>query len=280
MLRRLVRAGRHRPHRRRLVAVARHEAEKGLDRVERLFVAVDEPVDEAGDLRVQLPAAQRLAVHLLADRHRHEPLAGDGHDGALPHDAEIGHARVPGGRAVAHAEHRRRPRRFAEAAVLGRAVRQQVPHAERAHVVGNPGAGAFAEEYHRQAPLGRRALHLPDLLHVRGGRGCALYGEIVGDDDNLAPVDAAVAGQLSVAGRVGAVGGNRGGREQARFQKAALVQQIVDPLARVQDACIASALEPRLAAHAERLFPALLVLLVKLLVAHLSRHPAARRRNG
>ena len=80
-------------------------------------------------------------------------------------------------------------------------VAQQRAHAARAHVVGHARAGGLAEEDERQAALRGHALHVRDLAAVgRAARG-AHHGEVVGDDGDLAAVDAAEAGDLAVGRR-------------------------------------------------------------------------------
>ena len=153
---RLVRAGRHRLLGRRLHAVRRQIGEKPLHRVERLLVGVHRQVGEARDAGQQLPAAELLGVHRLADRDRGDVGARDRHHRALAHHHEIRHRGIPGRGAVALAQQRRHPRRLAQALVLGRVLREDRA-ARGAHAVGHARAGGFAEEDERHAVLARGA---------------------------------------------------------------------------------------------------------------------------
>ena len=152
---RLVRAGRHRVLGRRLHRVRRQVGKKPLHRVERLLVGVHGQVREPGDAGQQLPAAQLLRIHRLADRERGDVGARDRHDRALAHHHEIRHRGIPGRGAVALAQQRRHPRRLAQALVLGRVLGEDGA-ARGAHAVGHARAGGFAEQHERHAAAGTR----------------------------------------------------------------------------------------------------------------------------
>src|SRR3546814_16542479 len=62
------RAFRHRRGRRQLAIVARHVAEEGADGGHRLLVGIDEMIDQPRLLGMDTPAAESLAIDLLADR--------------------------------------------------------------------------------------------------------------------------------------------------------------------------------------------------------------------
>ena len=89
--------------------------------------------------------------------------------------------------------------------VLRRIVAEQRAHAARAHVVGHARAGGLAEEHERQPALRGDALHVRDLAAVGGRRRGAHHREVVGDDGDIAAVDAAEAGDLAVGGRAVAI---------------------------------------------------------------------------
>ena len=221
---------------------------------------------------MQTPAPQLLRVDLLADRHRNQPFAGDGHDRALPHHVEVGHAAIPGRRAIAHAQYARRPGAFAQPCILVRVAAKQGSHADPTHIVWDAGAGGFAEIDHRDAALLGSALHLRDFLHIRSGRRCTLHREIVCNDSGFTPLNASVAGNLAVRrGLVSIFWKERRGK-QARFDEGIGIEQIVDAFARIHDACIAPALEFGFATHGECHLTTLIVLHVKFVGRHSEFH--------
>ena len=98
-----------------------------------------------------------------------------------------------------------------------------MPHAARAHGVGQARAGRFADDHQRHAALGRGALHVPDFLAVGARWSSALHGEVVDDDGDVAAVDLAEAGDLAVGRRfVGLLGIDARGAEQARLDERVL----------------------------------------------------------
>ena len=70
----------------------------------------------------------------------------------------------------------------------------------------------------RHATLGGGALHMGDLLAVGGAGRSPHDGEVVDDEGDVAAVDAGIAGDLAVGGRLVAVfGENAGGSRRVRF---------------------------------------------------------------
>ncbi len=106
--------------------------------------------------------------------------------------------------------------------------------AERYDAFLDPGTAGVVEADHRRADLGREVHDLAHLLGHHFAERAAEDGEVLGEDEDLAPVDRAVAGHHRVAPGpallhvevVGAVAD-----EGVDLLERAGVEQLVDPLA-------------------------------------------------
>ena len=163
--------------------------------------------------------------------------AGDGDRRAFLHHREIGEAHEPRRRAERRPERGGGERRLAHAPELRVVVAEQLPHAARAHRVGQPRAGRFADDDERHAALGGGALHVRDFLAVGRAGGRAFHREVVDDDRDVAAVDPAVARDLAVGRRlVGLLGIDAGSAEKPGFDERVLVEQAAR-CARARSAC-------------------------------------------
>ena len=255
----LARSRRHVAHRRRFHVVARQVAEEGADGVESFLVRIDDHVDLPCRLGMQFPATELLQIDRLADGAADQARTRHSHGRTTPHHCEVRAADQPGRRSEREAERRRRPGRIPHALELRDVVAEQRAHAARAHRVRQPRAGRLADEHDRHAAFRAGPFDLSDLLAV--GRACRrpLDGEVVDDERDVAVVDFGVSRDFAVGRRrVMIVRVDARGAEQAGLEKTAFVDEIFDPLARVQLARIAALGELLLAAH-RQCFPSALL---------------------
>ena len=178
-------------------------------------------------------AAQFLELDFLAGDRLDHLGAGDEHvRGLLDHEDEVGHGRRVDGAAGAGAH---------DHADLGdHAGALDVAHedvavgTERDDALLDPGATGVVQADHRSADLGGQVHHLAHLLGHDFAERAAEDGEVLGEDEDLAAVDRAVAGDHRVAPGpallhlelVGAVAD-----EGVELLERAGVEQLVDPLA-------------------------------------------------
>ena len=202
---------------------------------------------------MQLAAAELLGGDDLADRGLHERRAAE-EDRALVADdhglvAHRGHVRAAGG---ARAEHGgdlrdalgRHPRLVEEDAPEVVAVGEDLVLHRQERAAGVDEVDA------RQPVLERDLLRAQVLLDRQRVVGAALDGRVVADDHHVAAVHESDAGDDAGAGRLAAVQA-LGGQRRDLEERAALVEQPVDAIARQQLAAGDVALAGRLGA-AER----------------------------
>ena len=262
----LVRAGREelaqrRSHRRsgssagsttrRLLQVVRRQERQQVAHVleARLLVGRDEG-GHAGLGGVAHGAAELLERDLLAGDRLHHVGPGDEHVRRLAdHEDEVGHGRrvdgAAGARSEDHADLRHDARRqhvaVEDAAVAG----------QRDHALLDAGAGAVVEADDRRADLEGEVHQLVDLLGEHLAERAAEDGEVLAEDEHLAAVDRAPAGDDTVgvgplleARGVGPVAG-----QQVELLERAGVEQVLDPLAGEQLALGVLALDRPLASR-------------------------------
>ena len=212
---------------------------------QRVGVVVGEVVDDARLARVHVTAAEVLRADDLAGGRLHQRRSAE-EDRALllDDDGLVGHRRHVGAAGRARAHHR---------GDLRDALRREVGLVEEdpaevvavgEHLVLHRQEGAAAvDEVDAGQPVDPGHLLRPEVLLDRDGVvGAALDGGVVGDDDALAAADPADAGDDAGRGDgVGTVGvavhPGRGQRAQLQ-ERAARVEQPVDPLAREQLAAV------------------------------------------
>ena len=176
--------------------------------------------------------AELLERHLFAGDRLDHVGTGDEHVRLLPdHEDEVGHGRRVDGAA------RARPEDHAD---LGHHAGRQHVAVEDAAVAGqgddaflDAGAGAVVQADHRRAHLERQVHQLVDLLGEHLTQRATEHREVLAEDEHLATVDRAPAGDDAVgvrplfqAGGVGAVAG-----QQVELLERAGVEQVVDALA-------------------------------------------------
>src|SRR5439155_10801522 len=130
---------------------------------------------------------------------------------------------------------------------------------EADHALLDAGAGAVVEADHGRADAGGHVHDLVDLLGEHLTQGSAEHGEVLGEDEDLAAVDGAPAGDDAVG--VGPLGepAEPGPvtSEQVELDEAAVVEQVLGPLAGGHLAPLVLALDGALGPGVVRLFLAL-----------------------
>ena len=208
------------------------ERQQEADVVEAGPLVVGDEGGHAGLRGVALGAAQLLEGDLLAGHRLHHVRAGDEHvAGLADHEDEVGHGRAVDRAAGAgpedHADLGGDPGRLdvapEDAAVGG----------EADHALLDAGAGAVVEADDRRPHREGQVHELVDLLGEDLAQRAAVDGEVLGEDEHLAPVDRPPPGDHPVgvgpvlqARRGGAVAG-----QLVQFVEGAVVEQVLDPLA-------------------------------------------------
>ena len=232
-----------------LQVVGGQERQQEADVVEAGLLVVGH---EGGDARlggVALGAAQLLEGDLLAGHRLHHVGAGDEHvRGLADHEDEVGHGRAVDGAAGARAEDHADLRGHARG--LDVAVEDAAVAGEADHALLDAGAGAVVEADDRRADRQRQVHELVDLLGEDLAEGAAEDGEVLREDEHLAAVDGAPAGDDTVGvgpllepGRRRAVAG-----QLVELVEGAVVEQVLDPLAGQQLALAVLALDGTLGA--------------------------------
>ena len=189
-----------------------------------------------GDARLRVVAhrpAQLLELDFLAGHRLDHFRAGDEHvRGLFDHEDEVGHRRRVDGAAGAGAHDQADLRDHAGA--LDVADEDVAVGAERDDALLDPGAAGVVDADHRRPDLGGEVHHLAHLLRHHLAEAAAEDGEVLGEDEDGAAVDRAVAGDDGVAPGpfllhlevVGAVAD-----EGVELLEGAGVEQLLDPLA-------------------------------------------------
>ena len=189
-----------------------------------------------GDARLRVVAhrpAELLELDLLAGHGLDHFRAGDEHvRGLFDHEDEVGHRRRVDGAAGAGAHDHADLRDHARA--LDVADEDVAVGAERDDALLDPGAAGVVDADHRRPDLGGEVHHLAHLLRHHLAEAAAEDGEVLGEDEDGAAVDRAVAGDDGVAPGpfllhlevVGAVAD-----EGVELLEGAGVEQLLDPLA-------------------------------------------------
>ena len=190
-----------------------------------------------GDARLRVVAhrpAELLELDFLAGHGLDHFGAGDEHvRGLFDHEDEVGHRRRVDGAAGAGAHDQADLRDHAGA--LDVADEDVAVGAERDDALLDPGAAGVVDADHRRPDLGGEVHHLAHLLRHHLAEAAAEDGEVLGEDEDGAAVDRAVAGDDGVAPGpfllhlevVGAVAD-----EGVELLEGARVEQLLDPLAR------------------------------------------------
>ena len=196
-------------------------------------------------------------VTLFAGHGLHHVGAGDEHvRGVLDHEHEVGHGggvdRAAGARAHDHADLRDDARR------LHVAVEDAAVAVEADDALLDAGAGAVVDADDRGPDLEGQVHQLVDLVGEDLAERAAEHGEVLREDEDLAPVDRAPAADDAVG--VGAVvearlGGPAG--QQVELVERARIEQEVDALAGEQLAPVVLALPRSVGAGSDGLFLAL-----------------------
>ena len=241
-----------------LEVVGREEAQQLLHRVERLVLAVAHEGRHARLGCVAAGAAEVLEGDLLAGHRAHHVGAGDEHVRLLAnHEDEVGDRRAVDGTARARPEDHRYLRHHARGAHV---AREDAPVGVEAHdPLLDTRPGAVVQTDHRR-PGGDGKVH--DLVDLGGehlAQGAPEDGEVLREDEHLAAVDRAPAGDDAV--RVGplaqaALSGPVAG-QHVEFVEGPRVQQVVDALAGQELALGVLALHGPLGAGVPGLFLAL-----------------------
>ena len=220
--------------RRRLEVVRGQEAEQVAGVLEAALLVLG---GEVGDARLRVVAhrpAQLLELDFLAGHGLDHFRAGDEHvRGLFDHEDEVGHRRRVDGAAGAGAHDQADLRDHAGA--LDVADEDVAVGAERDDALLDPGAAGVVDADHRRPDLGGEVHHLAHLLRHHLAEAAAEDGEVLGEDEDGAAVDRAVAGDDGVAPGpfllhlevVGAVAD-----EGVELLEGAGVEQLLDPLAR------------------------------------------------
>jgi len=226
------------PPRRRLAAVVRDVGQKLLDPRDAVAVVLHQQIGHAGALDVLLGAAQLLQGGVDAHLGTQQLGPGDHHAGIAGHGHEVADRAQVGVAADAQPHHRDHDGHLA-------AQRHQI--GELGIVVGalgadlllEPGAGALGEDHQGEALLLHQSLEagefpLADLAH-----GAAAEGHVVGRHRHPTAVHLAVTHHDAVArglAGLGVPGQLTLPRQRRQFQKAAGIEQQIDPLPRRQQA--------------------------------------------
>ena len=219
--------------RRRLEVVGGQEAEQVADVLEAALLVLGGEVGDAGLRVVAHRPAQLLELDLLAGHRLDHFRPGDEHvRGLFDHEDEVGHRRRVDGAAGAGAHDQADLRDHAGA--LDVADEDVAVGAERDDALLDPGAAGVVDPDHRRADLGGEVHHLAHLLRHHLAEAAAEDGEVLGEDEDGAAVDRAVAGDDGVAPGtpflhlevVGAVAD-----EGVELLEGAGVEQLLDPLA-------------------------------------------------
>ena len=244
-----------RQHRRALLAVRGEEREVLPDARDALLVVGHLDVADAGLAAVDARAAELLLRDVLADRRAHEMRPGQRHRAAaLDHRDEVGEARDVGGAGGARAHQRGDLRDHPAHHHL---LAEQVAGAgeQRADRLLDARARGVEQPHERHALLQRQLAQARDLQLAGHPHRAGHHREVVGADAGHPAVDAAVAGDHPVGGRVAAVHRALGEvrlRMDAQLGERALVDQQRDPLARGQLAGGVLARDPLLPAAEPR----------------------------
>ena len=209
-------------------------------------------VRDARRARVRIGAAERLHRHVFVRHRLHDVRPGHEHvRRAARHVDEVRDRRRIHGAAGARTEDRRDLRNHAR---RERVAQEDVGvPAERDDAFLNARAAGVVEADDRRAVPHRQVHDLADLLGERLGERAAEHGEVLREDVDEPPVDAAVAGDDAVAVVLLVLEAEVRGAvddEPVELDEGALVEQEVEPLARRQlalgvlrlDALLAAAL--------------------------------------
>ena len=184
----------------RVVEVVRgQEAEQLANHGEALAVVVRHEVGDAGDLVVRGGAAERVLGDVLVGDGLDDVGAGDEHvAGFGGHQGEVG----DGGRVDRAAGARAEDRRDLRDDAGGQGVAQEDVGVagERDDALLDARAAGVVEADDGRADAHRHVHDLDDLRGVGFGERAAEDGEVLGEDEDHAAVDAAVAGDEAVAG--------------------------------------------------------------------------------
>ena len=216
-----------------------------------MHVVHGEVVGDAREARVDVGAAEVLGRDHLARRGLHQGRAGEEDGALLPHDdrlvAHRGHVGAAGGAAPHHGRDLRDAERR-HGGLVEEDAAEVVAVREDLVLVREVGAAAVHQVDAGEAVLLGDLLGAEVLLHGDREVGAALHRGVVGDDDALAPRNAADAGDDAAGGHLAVV--QPVPRQRRQFEKGgAGVQQALHP-------CAGQQLAPREVALARRLGPA------------------------
>ena len=239
----------------RVLLVVRREEREELARLgEAGLVVGRREVADAALGRVRRRAAEVFLRHLLVGHGLDDVRAGDEHVArALDHQDEVG----DGGRV--HGAAGARPQDAAD--LRDDAARQGVPEedvgvaGERLDALLDARAARVVEADDRRADLDREIHHLADLLGVGAAQAPAEDGEVLREDEHLAPVDQAVAGDHAVAEDLLLLHAEVGApvhHEPPDLDEAARIDEQIDALARRQLSAFVLLLDALGAAAEER----------------------------
>jgi hypothetical protein len=241
-------------------------------------VVLGEVVDHAGAARVDLAAAELLGSDDLTGRGLHQRRAAE-EDRALllDDDGLVGHRRDVGASGGARAHHRGdlRDAAGAHGGLVEEDPAEVLAVGEHLVLHRQERAAGVDEVDARQVVLGRDRLCAQVLLDRHGVVGAALDGGVVRHDDALATVDATDASDDPGAGhrRLPRRAVHPVRRQRAQLQeRAARVEQPVDPVAREQLPAVGVLLPRGLAAALPHRREALAQLVDE--VAHVGAHPS------
>ena len=223
---------------------------------------------------MHLAAAELVLGDVLPHHALHQVRPADGHaGGALHHRHEVGEPGNVGGARRSRTQHRGNLRHHAgEDHLLAEQVAGIGERADDRRLVRvgrEPRAGRVDQPDHRDAFAQRQLAQARHLALADRPDAPPVHGEVVGRDATRPSVDEAGPAHHAVGGRgplrffrqLPEVGG-----EKPDLDKAARIEQQLEPRARVQLAALPLAAQPLLAAHPQRFRPAPAQLLH--LVAH------------
>ena len=248
-----------RPFRHAFLIVRRQEVDEAADLQEGLDIIVEGAVSDRGLRGVDRRAAEFLMRDDLVRHGLHHVGAGDIHvRGVTHHEDEVRHRwRID----VAAGARPHDDRDLRNDAGSRHVALEDIGIAREArHTFLNAGAAAVVEADDRRAHPERHFLNLADLLGMGFGERAAENREILREDEDLAPVDRAPAGDDTVAGDLlGLVHPEIDAamlHEHVEFLEAAVVQQQFKAFARGQLALGVLRLDPLVAAALAGLFAA------------------------
>ncbi len=218
---------------RRLLQVVRREERQQVAHVvqARLLVVGDER-GHTGLRRVRHGTTEFLERHLLTRDRLHDVGAGDEHVRRLAHhEDEVGHRRRVHGATGARAQDHRDL--GDDAGRLDVASEDAAVAREADDTLLDACARAVVQTDERSAGLERQVHQLVDLLREHLTEGATEDGEVLGEDEHLAPVDRAPAGDHTVGVRPLVEAGlvRTMPRQHVELVEAPLVEEVVDALA-------------------------------------------------